>query len=1007
LTYREEREAFTLGDSERARLDSWKEIAAYLNTSVRTVQRWENEEELPVHRHGHSRQDTVYAFKNEIDQWRANRDRRHTRHEASLAAEVMHLQAELGSSALPPRTASWRIHQGPILARHEETTKLRENLGAVLAGGVRMVCLTGEPGAGKTTVIDQFLIELEAKPDLLIAFSACSQRLAGVEAFLPILDALEQLTRAGENSAITRLLLLTAPTWYVQVAPLWSTTDAAFASVMERARAASPERLKRELFNFVAQLTAVKPLVIAIDDLHWADASTIEALAYLLTRPELKRVLIVCAYRQTEMALSAHPFVAIRHELVKRRTCLEVPLGLWDREATAGYLELAFPDNRFPDELAHLIQQRTGGNPLFLCEMSRALVESGAVRQRQGQWVVEDSLDQIRPSLPASVQSIIQRKVDQIEEVDRALLAAASVQGVEFDADLAARVAGLGLADAEERLRRIESVHSFVMRISDANTQEPPPPSERYAFMHVLYQEALNNSLPPSRKAEFSLAAAEGLAERNKENLSKVAVELAIFYEAGRDFQQAAHWFLQGARNAAKVYANHEAADLSKRAMENAARLADAQRTPLELQCAMLRAEVHLNTSAFEDAVRDFGLAEKAAAQAGLIEPRIDAICGAALALFNLKRTGETRALGLEALGLAHRSGLDTAIASAEMVLAMERMCRGDLDGAQELSVPALPVLQNRMKAAVPLHVIEGVGYGAALHGWRLEYEQALPPCEWALEKARERGSGFHIVCLLFIRGLGMGNFGRLSDSLADLREGMRLSEINHERYWLPRLPNTLGWLHSEMFDLEEALRLNQEGSTIAREMNFPEGDANSQINLAFNYLSLGEPERSREHLSTAAALLNEDEWFRWVYTIRLHAGYAQYWLAKGDTREAAKSATASLDLATVTRRRKHVAWARKLLGDVAALEDRLREAVGLYEAGLFELKGHPCPSIEWKIMSALAGTHARLNRADESNTWKAAARVTLDRLADTIREDTLRTRFRNSEWVRNLRTPA
>ena len=162
----------------------------------------------------------------------------------------------------------------------------------------------------------------------------------------------------------------------------------------------------------------------------------------------------------------------------------------------------------------------------------------------------------------------------------------------------------------------------------------------------------------------------------------------------------------------------------------------------------------------------------------------------------------------------------------------------------------ALPVLQNDVRTPVPLHVIEGVGYGAALHGWRLEYEDALPPCEWALAKARERGSNFHIVCLLFIRGLGLGNFGRLSDSLADLREGMRLSEINHERYWLPRLPNTLAWLHSEMFDVEEALRLNREGSIIAREMNFPEGDVNSQINLALNYLGLDEPNSAREHLA-------------------------------------------------------------------------------------------------------------------------------------------------------------
>ena len=199
---------------------------------------------------------------------------------------------------------------------------------------------------------------------------------------------------------------------------------------------------------------------------------------------------------------------------------------------------------------------------------------------------------------------------------------------------------------------------------------------------------------------------------------------------------------------------------------------------------------------------------------------------------------------------------------------------------------------KTTVRTPVPLHVIEGVGYGAALHGWRLEYQDALPPCEWALAKARERGSNFHIVCLLFIRGLGLGNFGRLSDSLADLREGMQLSEINHERYWLPRLPNTLAWLHSEMFDVEEALRLNREGSIIAREMNFPEGDANSQINLALNYLSLDDANSAREHLHAAETLLAQDEWFRWVYTIRFQAAYAESWLMKGDPAEAARYAT-------------------------------------------------------------------------------------------------------------------
>jgi tetratricopeptide (TPR) repeat protein len=986
--------------SGRTRFDSWKEIANHLKTSVRTVQRWEKDERLPVHRHLHARQDTVYAYSDEIDQWRSNRDR-HAASDTSLSSEIASVQRDLATLSLPPPDTVRSLH-APFVRREEEHRILRESLDAVRTGDVRILCLTGEPGAGKTTLLEHFSADIQNAPGQLVTFSACSQRLAGAEAFLPLLDSLDSLTRAGENATITRLLKLTAPTWYVQIAPLWSTTDPAFASVLERARAASPERLKRELSSFVANITAVLPLVIVIDDLHWADASTVEVLAYLLSRPDLNHLLLVCAYRQTEMSLSAHPFMSVRHDLVKRRLLVELPLRRLSREETSHYLDVMFPDNCFPKELGEVVHARSNGNPFFLSEIARDLLQRGAVRQQRGQWHIEASLDQVRNSLPVSIQSVIERKLKQLDADDRLLLMAAALQGMEFDSRLAAIATGCRVSDAEQRLTRLESVHSLITLLGESDSGDAVP-GQHYAFIHVLYHEAFHAAVTPARRAEWSRLIADGLAALNQQDPSRVAADLAIHYAAAREFERAAQWFLQAARNAAKVYANHEATDLCKRAIVNADRLEAPLRNRLVLEAAMLQAELHLNVSEFENAVADFGLAERAAADAGLTEPQVDAICGAALALFNLKRTSETRALGVKAFELARGAESDTGVASSQIVLAMERMCMGDLDAAETWSTPALPVLQTRFRSPVPLHVIEGVGYGAALRGWRLEYEHALPPCEWALAKARDRASSFHIVCLLFIRGLGLGNFGRLSDALADLREGMRLSETNHERYWLPRLPNTLAWLHSEMFDIEEALRLNGEGSILAREMNFPEGDVNSRINLALNYLGLGDPDRAHEHLSAAGTLLADDEWFRWVYTIRFHAARAEYWLAKGNSAEAGTSATASLDLATTTRRRKHIAWARKLLGDVDAVEDRPREAVAHYEAALSALQRHPCPSVQWKITAALAAAHATLRQPDQAEQWRATTRCTLQELAASIREGPLHTRFRQSRVVREF----
>ena len=109
--------------SRRTRFESWKEIADYLKTSVRTVQRWEKNELLPVHRHGHARQDTVYAYSDEIDRWRSDRDRRRTS-DASLSSEIASLQRDLASLS-PTLPGVSRSLPAPFLPRDEEDSYSR------------------------------------------------------------------------------------------------------------------------------------------------------------------------------------------------------------------------------------------------------------------------------------------------------------------------------------------------------------------------------------------------------------------------------------------------------------------------------------------------------------------------------------------------------------------------------------------------------------------------------------------------------------------------------------------------------------------------------------------------------------------------------------------------------------------------------------------------------------------------------------------------------------------
>ena len=179
------------------------------------------------------------------------------------------------------------------------------------------------------------------------------------------------------------------------------------------------------------------------------------------------------------------------------------------------------------------MQVRSNGNPLFVSEIVRDLIQRRVVRQREGRWCIDGSVDQVRNALPVSIQSVIQRKFDQLDAEDRLLMMSASLQGMEFDSRLAAIAAGSRISDAEQRLARLAAVQSLITLLGDSDAGDAIP-GQRYVFVHVLYQEAFHAAVTPARRAEWSRLIANGLAELNKDNPSRVAADLAIHYEAGQ-----------------------------------------------------------------------------------------------------------------------------------------------------------------------------------------------------------------------------------------------------------------------------------------------------------------------------------------------------------------------------------------------------------------------------------------------------------------------------------------
>jgi predicted ATPase len=307
-------------------------------------------------------------------------------------------------------------------------------------------------------------------------------------------------------------------------------------------------------------------VVLFLDDLHWADASTADLLAYLGRRCLAWRLLVVVTYRPSDLLLGGHPFRSVQLDLQGRGLCREVPLGFLGRPDVERYLALQFPGHDFPAELADVVHRHTEGNPLFLVDLLRYLHDRGVIVAVGERWALAQVVPDLQRELPESVRSLIRRKLERLDEADRRLLAAASVQGHEFDAAVVAAVLDRDAAEVEERLAELDRVHALVRLLREHDLPDRTP-TLRYSFVHVLYQNALYAALTPARKAAWSAAAARALLGHYGEKSPTVATELALLFEAARDSTQAATYFLYAAENAVRVSASREAVVLARRGL--------------------------------------------------------------------------------------------------------------------------------------------------------------------------------------------------------------------------------------------------------------------------------------------------------------------------------------------------------------------------------------------------------------------------------------------------------
>ena len=233
--------------------------------------------------------------------------------------------------------------------------------------------MTGEPGIGKTTVVDAFLASAADMGDVWTARGQCVEHYGAGEAYLPVLEALGQLCRQPGGEQVIAVLSRYAPTWLAQMPGLIG--DAELETVQRRVQGATRERMLRELAEAVEALTAEKTLVLVLEDLHWSDYSTLDLVSLLAQRRMPARLFLLGTYRPADVIVSGHPLKAMKQELLVHEQCEELPLRFLTDVEVGQYLTARFPRQQLPARArtGHSSQYR--GQPAVHGQRRRLLAE--------------------------------------------------------------------------------------------------------------------------------------------------------------------------------------------------------------------------------------------------------------------------------------------------------------------------------------------------------------------------------------------------------------------------------------------------------------------------------------------------------------------------------------------------------------------------------------------------------------------------------------------------------
>lgn len=795
----------------------------------------------------------------------------------------------------------------------------------------RVLFMTGEAGIGKSTLIKQLRAELEtdARPPI-IAIAECSTPVAGsgvghVEALKPFADIMSGLVEAGADTGqkskkfkldIGKFFVDTAPSWIGLIpvigGPIFHALNIAGSGYdqlylhnklkAEGASAASnQEQVFRQYINFISKLSSELPVLVILDDFHWADTSSTNLLFSASRDLGACEVVFLVVYRKDDIKRSAqqdeHPILHVRNEIERYSMSRDIEVPSADREDIHALIKAQYPEYKTDDVLEKWLLRISDGNLLFATQFLATLEHDLYLEPRSA--VLLKDLSTV--PVPSSANAVVVEHIRRLNADDKEHLRYASVEGETITAHMVSRFLDMPMIKMLQRLRVLEEQHHILRSLGKQSLYVKE--TTAYQFVHYLVHKTLYEDLGEEERAILHGIAADVLeeeleaAEEAQHNVHKVAARLAAHATIAERYQVAAEALLKGAKWVWKSFAADEAFYF----LDECAKVVGLQKKPsaasriVAVDALLLKASIQHHRARPDDALttyqeslemaKEFGTpSQQSESYVGLSNVKwfkgqyVDAEAEAVVALNISTQASDThgrvralrilgntyfsRGLFEEALGYYQQS-LDAAIGVGDesaRAFALANMAnvqkeRGRAEVALDNHREALAIHRRRMDTAGITRELANVGLDLqALH----LHDESMASYEEALRLAHTSGALKQEASILNSMAITRTTQKRFDEALELAERSMAIKERIGDRNGVVQSLGTIGNICNETGRLADAIEYYTRCMVLASELNNRVAIAKARLAIAYAHCSQGQPEDALPHFELSRQIFAE-----------------------------------------------------------------------------------------------------------------------------------------------------